>query len=348
MGQRKKIESQEETMEETIMTDFSIDMESSEKYEVKVPVEPTYSEELPKVRRAATVMEDDVPSCLRHEQITVHHLEQPGSISDPKHVMFGGMAENATCTISVPRLRSGVFADVLTKNEKVFLEQCMGLEEGALNVYNRNNNFWDNRTEGGISKVRLTKQDMILHLDDPIEYIYYKILLANKDKICPDLQTLQDRPKATYKYVLISDVDASASAGAKLSMKQRCWVEYGKVMNNWDILVMVLETITNKPVSKNAKLEFLQTQVGELIDKDMRLFVSTVTDPLLNTKILIKKCVAEGFITKAGDWYRLKSDNSPLCEAGVEPTLNNAAKYIASPKRQQLKLSLEHLLETNK
>ena len=61
------MESQEETMEETIMNDFSIDMESSEKYETRVPVEPTYSEELPKVRRAASVMEDDVPSCLRHE-----------------------------------------------------------------------------------------------------------------------------------------------------------------------------------------------------------------------------------------------------------------------------------------
>jgi hypothetical protein len=65
------------------------------------------------------------------------------------------MAETSTFTVTVPKLRSGTYKNVLTDDEKDFLEATMGLEVGALNVYNKDNNFWSNNTEGGISKVRL-------------------------------------------------------------------------------------------------------------------------------------------------------------------------------------------------
>ena len=108
--------------------------------------------------KAVEVEKEQLVSCLRDEKICVRYVpRQSHMVTDPKHILYGGMAETAIMTVSVPRLRSGVFADVLTKAEKAFLEQCLGLEEGALNVYNRENNFWDNRTEGGISTVRLTK-----------------------------------------------------------------------------------------------------------------------------------------------------------------------------------------------
>lgn len=329
-------------------TDNSLSFDEEAIATAEVPVTPvTYDEpERPKINKVShSNSREDVISCLKDVEITVRHLPQPGTISDPKHVLYGGMAETATTTISVPRLRSGVFADVLTKAEKAFLEVCMGLEEGALNVYNRENNFWDNRTEGGISKVRLTKQDTILHLNDPVEYIYYKILLSNKDKICPDLQTLQDKPKATYKFVLISNEDVSSVAKIKLDTKKQCWMEYGKIDTKQELLRMIIETITSKPLASNTSLEFLQTKAGELMDADPKLFLSIVKDPLLNTKVLIKKCVEQGFISKQGDWYKLRSDNSPLCEGGEEPTFTNAAKFLASPKRQEMKLSLEAKLK---
>lgn len=284
---------------------------------------------------------DDLISPLRDTVITVRHLPQAGMISDPKHVLYGGMAETATFTVCVPRLRSGVFVDVLTKSEKRYLEAAMGLEEGAMNVYNKVNNFWDNNTEGGISRVRLTKMGTKLYLNDPTDYIRYKILLANKDLICPDLQTLQDKPKATYRFVLVSNNEVNQTAKSKMTTKMRAYAEYGKHENDTDILRAVIELITGKPLASNTKLDFLQTKAGELIDADSKLFLSIITDPLLPTKILIKKCVEEGFISKRGDYLYLREDNTPLCEGGEEPTLTMAAKYLANPKRQSIKLSLE-------
>lgn len=41
----------------------------------------------------------------------------------------------------------------------------------------------------------------------------------------------------------------------------------------------------------------------------------------------------------------LKSDGSPLCGDNEEPTLSVAAKFLSTPKRQELKFSLEAKLK---
>ena len=63
--------------------------------------------------------EEPLINCLRDETIEVRFIPQPGTISDPKHVMYGGMSENAKITICVPKLRSGTYVDVLTKSIEV-------------------------------------------------------------------------------------------------------------------------------------------------------------------------------------------------------------------------------------
>ena len=122
-------------------------------------------------------------------------------------------------------------------------------------------------------------------------------------------------------------------------------MEFGKIENNTDILRAVIEIMTSKPLAVNTKLDFLQTKAGELIDADAKMFLSIVKDPLLPTRVLIKKCVEQGFISRKGDYYYLRSDNTPLCEGGEEPTMNVAAKYLSNPKRQTIKLSLEAKLK---
>lgn len=325
-----------------INEEFTMDMEAIQERTELPKQAVVYEEEQPKVKqKTKSANTDELINCLSNKIITVKYIPQAGTVSDPKHVLYGGLAETSTITFTVPRLRSGVFKDVLTKAEKAYLEMCMGLEDGALNVYNKHNNFWDNSTEGGISKVRLTKQETHLHLNDPVEYIYYKILLANKEFICPDLQTLADKPKATYKYVLISNEDVSQVAKTKMDIKKQCWIEFGKVETNEDVLRTIIEIMTGKPLSKNTKIEFLQTKIGELIDSESKLFLNIVKDPLLSMRILIKKGVEQGFISKRGDWYYLRSDGTPLCEGGEEPTLSMAAKYLSNPKRQDMKFALE-------
>lgn len=285
-------------------------------------------------------------NCLRNERIIVRHIPKVhGMITNPKHILYGGMAENAIRTFTVPRLSSGMYVNVLTDNEKAYLEYIMKLEHNALSIYKKTNNFWDDSNEEGISRVRLTKQDNYFNLSDPEDYIRYKILLANKDYIAPSLEALQDAPKASYQFVIISEGDETKSAKINMSTTMKCYKEYGKVEEDKDILKTIIETIDGRPFASSVKLEFLQTKANDLIQADSKLFLRVITDPLLSTKVLIKKSIEAGTISRRGTFLYLRSDNTPLCESNEEPTLNIAAKYLNNPKHQDIKFSLEAKLK---
>lgn len=325
--------------------DFEVDNETTSELplqEIKIPEPTEVHENVKESSRKETDNETPLINCLRNERVIIRHIpKEGGMITNPKHILFGGMAENAVRTFTVPRLSSGMFVNVLTDKEKAYLEEAMGLEYNALSVYKKVNNFWDDSNDSGISRVRLTKLDNYLNLADPEDYIRYKILLANKDYIAPSLEALQDSPKATYQFVIISEGDETRMAKDNMSSTMKCYKEYGKIENDVDTLRVLIEAIDGRPTSPGSQLEFLQTKANNLIQADSKLFLKTITDPLLKTKVLIKKSIEAGLISNRGNFLYLRSDNTPLCELNEEPTLNIAAKYLNSPKHQDIKFTLE-------
>lgn len=324
-----------EKVEEMVLDDSSIMEEQAMQR-----VEPKVIKKTRRKEKRDESENSDLVCCLRKERIIVKHLpKETGLVTNPKHLLYGGMAESAVRWFTVPRLSSGAYVNVLTNSEKAYLEEVMGLEYNALSIYNKVDNYWDN------FMVRLTKQDNYLDLSNPEDYIKYKVLLANRDYIAPSLQEVEDHPKATYQFVIIHENEESKASKKKLSATMQAYMEFGKIQENPDILRTIIETIDGRPVAKTSKIEFLQDKVGKLIQADSKLFVKVVTDPMLNTKVLIKKAVEEGLISNRGGMLYLKSDGTPLCEDNEEPTLNFAAKYLNMPKHQELKLSLEAKLK---
>lgn len=308
---------------------------------IEKPVKPTSKRGI-----AAEHYESAEPySCLRNERVIVRFRPKQGwmGITNPKHVLSGGFAEGATRTFCVPRLASGMYVNVLTDNEKKYLEEIMGLEYNALSVYKKEDNFWDDSNENGISRVKLSKQDNYFNLADPEDYIRYKILLANKDYIAASLQELEDHPKSTYQFVIIGEHDETKSASKMMSTTMNCYKEYGKIEDDIDTLRTIIEIIDGRPTSPHSKIEFLQTKVNNLIQTDAKLFLKVVTDPLLQTKVLIKKAVENHVIQNRDGHYYYK--NIPLCNDGEEATLTCAAKYLASPRNQELSFGIQAKLK---
>ena len=321
--------------------------------ETKVTVDDTVEENMieqpiePKkeIKTKAKKTEGGLINCLRNERIIVRHIpKQSRMVSNPKHILYGGMAESAKRTFVVPRLSSGRYVNVLTDDEKNFLEDIMGLEVNAMSIYNKVNNFWDDSNEAGISKVTLMKQDNYLDLSDPEDYIRYKILLANKDLIAPSMKELEDRPKATYQFVIISEGDETKAAKKGMTTIMQCYTMYGKLEDDVDALRVIVETLTGVTVHPNTKKEFLQTKVNELIQGNSKMFLKVASDPLLQTKVLIKRSIEAGLIAHRGNQYYIKSGNVPMCDSG-EPTLNVAAQWLNLPKNQDIKFSLEAKLK---
>ena len=267
-------------------------------------------------------------NCLKNERILVRFVpKEDSNITNPKHILYGGMAEGAVKYYTVPILAStGTYKNILTDDEKAFLESYMGLEYNALSVYNKTNNFWANFT------VRLTKHDNYLDLSDPNDYIKYKVLLANTDFIADSLKTLNDHPKATYQFVMIKEGESEKREEEKMSVTMKCYKEYGKIEDDNDTLRCIIELIDNRPIAKNTKSEFLKSRINSLIQADPKLFYNIITDEYLNNKVLIKTATEEGVIKRRNNLYYF--EDTPLCPDGTESTLSVAAEYIGLGKKQ--------------
>lgn len=280
--------------------------------------------------------EEKMISCLTNERVLIKFVPKENAMAgnNPKHLLYGGMAESSTRTYVVPMLRSGQLKDVLTKNEKAFLEAYLGLEDNALSVYNIENNFWKK------FKVTVRKEGESLNLSDGMDYIKYKVLLANSDLIAPSMQALEDFPKSTYEFVLVRENEKIDASKARVDAKKQAYKVLGKLENDGDTLRVIIETIKRQPVSSSTTIDVLNVMAEELVDADPKHFLKVAEDEYLPTKVLIRNGIEAGVILNRGGQLYMRDNNEPLCENG-EPTLNVAAGYLNMPKHQNTKLLIE-------
>ena len=278
---------------------------------------------------------------LRKEKVIVRFIPRENdNITDRKHVAFGGMMDTAVRGFTVPMLNNGVYRNVLTDDEKAYLEDVLGLEYNGLSVYNKKDNYWDKYL------IKLSKQDTILDLSLPEDYIKYKVLLANKETIAPSMKELRERRKATYEYVIMEPNEEFSDSRNRVNNTMKCYEEFGAIKDKFDTLRCIIETVDGRPVAANTKIEFLQAKAADLIAANPKLFLETITDPLLSTKIIIKKAVEAGLISKRGEYYYFREDGSPMCNPNEDPTFTVAAKFLSLPQNQELKFSIEAKLNS--
>ena len=297
------------------------------------------------VKTKDKVSEEVMVNPLRKEKVFVRFVPQENGLagSNKKHVLYGGLAEGAKIRICVPVLRStGTYKNVLTDNEKDFLERALGLDPNALSVYKSVNNFWDSY------KIELTKEGMHLDLSDPNDYIKWKVLLANPDKIAPSVQERLDKPKMSYRFELVHEREEVDIESLKMDNMMQSYKEFGKIDSDYDTMRVLVELLDSRPYDRKSPIEFFRSRINQLIQKDPRVFLRQIKDPMLRTKVLLRRGTELGKISKRGDYYYWAADGEPLCEGNENPTLSIAAKFLNLPSQQEKKFILEEAIESNR
>jgi len=268
--------------------------------------------------------------------VTVKYIKRKKGMASnvgDDHVISGGMLNGSVKKFQAPLLKNNSIANVLTKEEKDHLESLTGLD---LSVYG---DFWYDH------QVSLYKDDNLLNLSNPIDYISYKILTFLKNDIAP---TWAERNlKQTYQFVITSSDEELTEKKAGFDNKKEAFKLYGKIEDDKDKLIGILGLLTNKPISKETTLKWLQTKVEEFIDSKPESFVVLMKDKSLDTKFLINNAIDKGVIIKTGNKYST-NDGLDLCENGQIPTFENAVTYIDNPKHQDVRSFIEAKLLGNK
>lgn len=269
---------------------------------------------------------------LPNETVEIRYIKkQRGLIVDPKHVAFGGMLEGAYRTYPPKKLRNGNYANVLTDIEKEYLERALALPISGLSVYNKgDNNYWDR------VKIKLGKEGTFFDLNDPEQYIYFKVIESYSDEVAPNVSSIDT--KQTYRFVIIRKDDEARESLKKFDVTKEAYKLIGKIEDNREQLMDFLRVVGIR-VAEDTTLEWMSNEVSKMVVNDPKKFVSLLKDPSYQTKVLLFKALHSGDIIKKGSTYESK-DGEKLAEPGKQATLGNVIEYLESNINQEFRLML--------
>lgn len=283
--------------------------------------------------KTEAVGEERLVSCLEKKYLIIKFFPRPrGFVTNPKHILYGGMLEGSVKVLSTPLLRNGDFKNVLTNDEKAFLEEYMSLGKDGLSVYKKENNYWD-----GI-RVKLEKGENSFDMSSPEDFIRAKVALSHDNIVAPSIDEINN--KASYMFYAVREGEREKQSVKSLTIKQEAYKLYGKYEDEREVLEYVCKAVRGTQVARNTKMATIQGWIGDIIEGNTKEFILVLSDKQLKTKMLIDNGVRSGAIRFIeGQYY--SEDGKPLSQSG-EATLSMAANYLDQPINQPLRLKIEN------
>jgi hypothetical protein len=278
---------------------------------------------------------------LQDKKVLVSPVRRKGSWLPPGHeneFLFG----RSQYKVIVPRnMRNGELVDPLTKEEKAFFESTdsgLALEKGDLSIHKKDDNFWKSFV------VTLDKNVMELDLNNPMDYIRWKVLLVNKDIVAPSNDA--KFKKGTYKYFITEEGAIKEAEAAKVSSKKDAYMLLGKIMDSPTKMRNFLNVyFYNKPgkksIAPDASKEFLQVETEKVLEKDVKGFIGTLNDSDYDTKVLIYKALAAQAITRDGLTFKTTED------VVIGESLKEAVSFFKDPMNNEEIMRVKARIETN-
>lgn len=237
----------------------------------------------------------------------------------------------------VPRLaRSGQLVDPLgdlTFEQKDTIAKELGFK-GAddLNINRKEKeNFWINRS------VFIDKNGKFLDLSNIGDFISYKILEVCLDTIAPSFTERYN--KGTYKFALIFEDEDAKIKNLKVDNKKDAYILFGKIDGSAkkmaDFLwIYYLTDKEAKRLPNNPGIDFLRGEIGRVIEEKTGTFLSIMSDPDFDSKVLIQRAINNGLIHRDGQMFTV------FGEPTSKNTLEGLIGYLKDERNNNIRLSI--------
>jgi len=272
---------------------------------------------------------------LPKEKVFVKFIKrQKGNITNERHVAYGGLLEDSAITLAPKQLDNGNFANVLSNEEKIGLEDLMDMESNSLSIYKKVDNYWRN------IQIRLNKEGVEFDLSKPEDFIKVRILESYTNLVASNLKEYNTKNKATYKFVIVREDEESKIFNATVNIKKEAYKWLGKIEDSKKAMEDFL-LLCGMKVSENSSLDWIKSEVGKKVEQEPKKFLSILNDPNYHIKLLLNKSVTAGVVKVSGGRYQTM-DGINLSHANEEPTLTNAIIYLNSSDGQEMRINLDH------
>lgn len=243
-------------------------------------------------------------------------------------------------------LEQGGLIDPLTPEEREYFEDKarsgMTFETGDLSIYKKEDNFWHT------FKCRLYDRAKTLDLSNPMDYLTYKMLLTNKNLICPSSDPADIARKWEYKYYIAEEGEEVKHRARKVHDKNKAYKAAGRMEGSIEEMQDFLKQYKlrnpkfKKFIPDDAKPEFYMTEIDKILEDDIATFLEIVDDPLFEDKKLLVKALETGAIELVGRSYQ----NPEGVHMG--DSANECVKFLNSPANNDIKMQVIGRIENAK
>ncbi len=251
---------------------------------------------------------------------------------------------------------TGRLTDPLTKEEREFFETMAGLdlEVGDLNPHKKKDNFWHN------FDVQIRKSDDIvtdktvlltLDLSDAIQYLQYKVLMANSNPsggvVAPEWS--ERLGSGTYRIALQHEGQQHTDKVKKADKMKKAYKYFSKIDSSseamFDFLtVYFLENAKSKRPSEDSDKDFYYSEIQDLIDNDLDGVVEIIEDANnYDYKLLVHRGLKVGALKMVGGTNIETVDGMP-----VGKSLYQAIQWLKDDKHQDEYLRLKNQIDLAK
>ena len=211
--------------------------------------------------------------------------------------------------------------------EKEFFEKELGVDLNA--TLPADKNFWRSDRRG---RVILTKEGTTLNLNQSLDMLKYKILLANKTMIAPSYE--ERTLKASYEFMIVEESKVTVKKLEEATLKAQAYIKFAEVTSNKKNTVGFIKSL-GRAIPATATEDWLKNEVLTIVDNNPEYFLEIVNHPQYNERIFVQEAVEVGAIIRKGD-KRYTLDNG--AELG---DLTDVVNYLLNPDNQEVKLRIK-------
>jgi hypothetical protein len=218
-----------------------------------------------------------------------------------------------------------------TEEEREGIESELNLQPGALNIYKKTDNYWDD------FRIKINKDGLVLNLQNPEDYLRFIMLKANKETIAP---TYADRLElGTYQFALVDEDVADQERAKKAHTVKDAYKKLGQMEDSVETMANFLTVYGKKP-GRAPKREFLISELDKLIENDLTGFMEIATDPDFEMKLIIEKAVQVGALARPTK-TRYELPGGDL----IANSMTEAVAYMKDPLNQENYVLIKNRIE---
>lgn len=289
------------------------------------------------------VKEKTLKSPLLNKKVTIALIKRSQSslYKDPD---MGTLTVGGKKSFMCPTSKNGKLVNPLTPDEQEYLENLLRID---LNPYLERNNFYQSKE----SMIILTKigrrtesANLTLNLNDPYDYIKYKIALINPRVA----KNWAEKDNKNFEFILI-DGDEEFKDELSYTKKEDAVLKYlysieGSKKKLFDLLRMFGIQSASKQVTYDNSIEWLYTEIKKLtrIKANVEKLYNLVSlgEKDIASKIFIADCITMGLIEKRGPFeYKLSGGDK------FANSEESAIAWFEDKRNSSTRVRFEQLIE---